>query len=64
MHVHARAHCSLLPPGPADGTLHGAHAHGGEELLKDSFAYSKDLSQACIMAQPLMPKKPQQVKED
>jgi hypothetical protein len=35
-----------------------------KELLKDSFAYSKDLSQACIMAQPLMPKKPQQVKED
>ena len=28
-----------------------------KDLLKDSWACTKDLSQACIMAQSLMPKK-------
>ena len=35
-----------------------------KELLKDSWAHSKDLSQACIMAQALMPKKPQDKGKD
>ena len=35
-----------------------------KQLLKDSWAYSKDLSQACLMAQALMPKKAAQAKED
>ena len=35
-----------------------------KELLKDSWAYTKDLTQALIMAQPLMPKKPQPAKDD
>ena len=35
-----------------------------KQLLKDSWAYSKDLSQACLMAQALMPKKATQAKED
>ena len=35
-----------------------------KELLKDSWAYTKDLSQACLMAQALMPKKATQAKED
>ena len=34
-----------------------------KELLKDSWAYTKDLSQACLMAQALMPKKAPQAKE-
>ena len=35
-----------------------------KELLKDSWAYTKDLTQALIMAQPLMPKKPQTARDD
>ena len=35
-----------------------------KELLKDSWSYTKDLSQACLMAQALMPKKATQAKED
>ena len=35
-----------------------------KELLKDSWAYTKDLSQACLMAQALMPKRAPQPKKD
>ena len=35
-----------------------------KELLKDSWAYTKDLSRACLMAQAYMPKKATLAKED